>query len=119
MATAEIIKPVASKNMRIIGHNDMGKYGDSGEGMALHIGPNGRRTLFMAHLNAPGDFSAIDVTDPRNPTIIYSQERPHMNMRSNCLRIGGNTMLVSRQVNPPGDKPAGVEVFDIADPSKP
>jgi hypothetical protein len=119
MATAEIIKPVASKNMRIIGHNDMGKYGDSGEGMALHVGPNGKRTLFMAHLNAPGDFSAIDVSDPRNPTVIYSQELPHMNMRSNCLMIVGNTMLVCRQVNHPGDKPAGVEVFDVANPAQP
>ncbi len=117
--TTETIRPVDAKNMRIIGHNDLGKYGDCGEGMALHIGRNGRRTLFIAHLNAPGDFSALDVTDPRNPEVIYSQELPHMKMRSNCLMIVGDTMLVCRQVSVPGDKPAGVEVFNVADPSQP
>ena len=117
--TTETIKAIDSKNMRIIGHNDLGKYGDTGEGVAMHVGKNGRRTLFVAHLNAPGDFSAIDVSDPRVPEVIYSQELKNPKTRSNSLMIVGDTMLVCRQVNNPGDNPAGVEVFDIADPTKP
>ena len=79
----------------------------------------GRRTLFTAHLNAPGDFSAVDVTDPRKPEVIFSQELVNPKSRSNCLMIVGDSMAVSRQVVTPGDKPAGVEFFDIADPANP
>jgi hypothetical protein len=104
--------------MRIIGHNDLGKYGDCGEGIQIHVGKNGQRTLWVAHLNAPGDFSAVDVTDPRNPKVIYSQELPNPKSRSNSLMIVGDTMAVARQVTP-GDAPAGVELFDISDPTKP
>ena len=117
--TTEAIKAIDSKNMRIIGHNDLGRFGDCGEGMAMHIGKNGRRTLFTAHLNAPGDFSAVDVTDPRKPEVIFSQELVNPKSRSNCLMIVGDSMAVSRQVVTPGDKPAGVEFFDIADPANP
>jgi hypothetical protein len=116
--TTELIKAVDAKNMRIIGHHDLGKYGDCGEGIQIHVGRNGRRTLFVAHLNAPGDFSAVDVTDPRNPTVIYSQELPNPKARSNSLMIVGDLMAVARQV-PPGQEPAGVELYDISEPSAP
>jgi len=115
---AEEIKAISSNNMRIIGHNDLGKYGDCGEGIQIHVGKNGRRTLFLAHLNAPGDFSAVDVTDPRDPRVVYSQELVNPNGRSNSLMILGDTMAVARQV-PPGERPAGVEFFDISEPTQP
>lgn len=117
--TQEAIKAVDSKNMRIIGHNDLGKFGDCGEGLSMHLGKNGRRTLFVAHLNAPGDFSAVDVTDPRKPTVIYSQELPNPKSRSNCLMIVGDTMAVARQVVNVGDEKAGVELYDVSNPEAP
>jgi hypothetical protein len=105
-------------NMTLLSHNDLLGYGDGGEGMGMHI-KNGRRTLFLAHAFAPKDVTAVDVTDPRNPQVIFQSTLPHEDMRSNCLSISGDIMIVCRQAMKPGIKPAGIEIFDISDPANP
>jgi hypothetical protein len=114
MATAA----VEAKNMKLLAHDEMLGYGDGGEGIALHV-KNGRRTLFIAHAFAPKDVTAIDVTDPRSPKVLFQTALPHTDMRSNCLSISGDIMVVTRQAMRPGIKPAGIEVFDISDPANP
>jgi hypothetical protein len=110
---------IESKNMRLIAHNDLAGFGGCGEGIAMHVGKNGRRTLFMAQCFGPGDFTGVDVTDPKNPKTICQTTLPHSDMRSNSLMIVGDTMAVCRQVNKIGMKPAGLELFDISQPDKP
>jgi hypothetical protein len=105
-------------NMTLLAQNDLLGYGDGGEGMGMHI-KNGRRTLFIAHAFAPKDVTAIDVTDPRKPEVIFQSTLPHEDMRSNCLSISGDIMIVCRQAMKPGIKPAGIEIFDISDPANP
>lgn len=89
-----------------------------GEGLAVHAGRGGRRTLFAAAEHAPADFVAVDVSDPRRPSVIYRHEVPAM-VRSNNLAILGDLLAVTRQAKEPGGKPAGVEFFDISTPSMP
>ena len=89
-----------------------------GEGLAVHAGPAGRRTLFVAAEHAPADFVAVDVTDPRRPSVVYRHDIPP-GVRSNNLAIHGDLLAVTRQAKEPGGKPAGVEFFDIAEPARP
>ncbi len=43
---------------------------------------DGRRILWMAHESAPKNFTAVDVTDPRQPGMVVQTELPHMKVRS-------------------------------------
>ena len=114
----DLPKVLESNNMKLIGYNGLGDLGDCGEGVALQI-KNGRRYLYVAHLFAWGDFSVLDVTDPRDPKLICQTRLPHKEMRSNSLMIVGDVLAVARQVNKLGEKPAGVELFDVSDPANP
>jgi hypothetical protein len=38
-----------SRNMVLVGHNDLNGLGDGGEGLALQQLPDGRRILYLAH----------------------------------------------------------------------
>lgn len=105
-------------NMKLLAHHDLNGFGDGGEGIALHV-KGERRTLFIAHAFAPKDVTAVDVTDPRNPRLLWQTTLPHEDMRSNCLSISGDIMIVCRQAMKPGITPAGVEIFDISDPENP
>src|SRR2546430_14151337 len=90
--------------------------GGEGMGMVEHGGP---RTLFVAHESAPKNFPAVDVTDPRRPRVVYQQDLPHAGVRSNSLSVFGTLMAVAYQVASRGDTPAGIELFDVADPEHP
>ena len=113
---------VEARNMRLLAHNDLEKYGDCGEGVALHTGRGGRRTLYVAHLFAPGNFTGVDVADPKNPKVVCQTELPHKEMRANSLMIVGDTMAVCRQVNKLGDnpeQPRSIGFFDTSGPGSP
>jgi hypothetical protein len=66
-----------SKNMRLLGHNDLGGFGNCGEGMAIQLARDGRRVLWLGHESAPKNFTAVDVTDPRKPSVIVQTDLPH------------------------------------------
>jgi len=71
------------------------------------------------HESAPKNFTGIDVTDPRKPSVIVQTDLPHGDMRSNNLDLVGDLLVVPYQTSRVGLKPAGVEFFDVSDPSKP
>ncbi len=107
-------------NMKLIAHHDMGGFGGVGEGMGMQKTKDGRRVMWLGHEAAPKNFTAIDVTDPRNPKMIIQTELPHGKMRSNNLEVFGDTMFVAHQIR--GDRgmtPAGFDIWDIATPEKP
>src|SRR5207249_11841335 len=64
-----------SKNMRLLGHNDLGGFGNGGEGMAIQLARDGRRVIWLGHESAPKNFTAVDVTDPRKPSVIVQTDR--------------------------------------------
>ena len=109
----------ASLNMKLLAHDTLDGFGGMGEGMAIQCLPGGRRVLWLAHENAPKNFTAVDVTEPRAPRIVAQTELPHASMRSNSLEVSGNLMAVAYQVSKPGLAPAGFELFDIRVPERP
>jgi hypothetical protein len=106
-------------NMKLLAHDELGGFGNIGEGMSLQLAKGGRRILWLAHESAPKNFTAVDVSDPRRPKVILQQDLPHRQMRSNSLEICGDVMAVAYQTATTGKTPAGIELFDIAAPEQP
>ena len=108
-----------SRNMTLLAHHTLNGFGGMGEGMAMQLARDGRRVLWLAHESAPKNFSAVDVTEPREPKVITQVDLPHAQMRSNSLEVSGDLMAVAYQVSQLGLKPAGFELFDISVPERP
>jgi hypothetical protein len=112
------MRMLESTGMRMLGHHDLGGYGTCGEGTALLV-RGGRRYLYIANERGPVNFSVVDVTDPRSPELLAQTRLPHPDVRSNSLALGDDLLLVAYQVARRGLQPAGIEVFDLADPVTP
>ena len=56
-----------------------------GEGMSVQMAKDGRRIIWLAHESAPKNFTAVDVSDPRNPKVVVQTDLPQPYMRSNSL----------------------------------
>jgi hypothetical protein len=108
-----------SKNMKLLAHHELGGFGNVGEGMAIQLARDGRRVLWLAHESAPKAVTAVDVTDPRKPSVITQTDLPHDRMRSNSLDLVGDLLVVAYQTSGVGMTPAGFEIFNVADPSTP
>ncbi|MBO0821058.1 MAG: hypothetical protein J2P26_09440 [Nocardiopsaceae bacterium] len=105
--------------MRLIGRNDLAGRGHCGEGIALLAARN-RKYLYVAHERGPVNFSVLDVTDPARPDLLTQTLLPHDGVRSNSLALGDDLLIVAYQVREPGQRPAGIEVFDLSeDPAEP
>src|SRR5688572_27634189 len=109
-----------SLNMKLLGHHDMGGFGGMGEGMGMQKTKDGRRVIWLGHEGAPKNFTAIDVTDPKNMKMIVQTELPHNKMRSNSLEVFGDTLYVAHQIRGEfGMTPAGFDIWDISKPETP
>ncbi len=108
-----------TRNFKLIAHHDLGGFGGLGEGMSIQIAKDGRRILWLAHESAPKNFTALDVTDPKNPRMVVQTELPQAYMRSNSLEVTGDIMVVAYQTQKAGQQPAGMEIFDISVPEQP
>src|SRR5512132_1219 len=107
-------------NMKLIAHHEMGGFGGVGEGMGMQKTKDGRRVMWLGHEAAPKNFTAIDVTDPKNLKMIVQTELPHSKLRSNSLEVFGDTLFVAHQSRGErGMTPAGVDIWDISTPEKP
>jgi hypothetical protein len=106
-------------NFRLIGHHELAGFGGMGEGMSIQIAKDGRRILWLAHESAPKNFTAVDVSDPRNPKLVVQTDLPQSFMRSNSLEVVDSIMAVAYQTQKPGQQPAGFELFDISVPEQP
>src|SRR5919109_4428653 len=95
----------SSKNLRLLAHHDMGGFGNGGEGMAIQLARDGRRVLWLGHESAPKNFTAIDVSDPRKPSLIVQSDLPHGDMRSNNLDLVGDLLVVAYQTSRVGFTP--------------
>jgi hypothetical protein len=107
-------------NMKLVSHHDLGGFGGIGEGMGMQKTPDGRRIIWLGHEAAPKNFTALDVTDPKNPRMIIQTELPHGKMRSNSLDVCGDVMIVAHQIRGErGMTPAGFDLWDISKPEEP
>ena len=107
------------RGMRLLSTLSLGEGMAGGEGLAMHVGADGGRTLFVASEKAPYDFVVVDVSHPSSPSVIYRHELAGPHVRSNNLAIHNDLLAVTRQVKEKGASPAGVEFFDISDPRQP
>ena len=106
-------------NFKLLAQNDLAGFGGMGEGIGVQIAKDGRRIAWIAHESAPKNFTGVDVSDPRNPKVVVQTDLPEMHMRSNSLDVSGDIMAVAYQTKKVGQKPAGLELFDISVPEKP
>src|SRR5512138_3687108 len=106
-------------NMKLLAQHTLNGHGGMGEGMSMQLTRDGRRILWLAHESAPKNFTAVEVSDPRQPKVVVQTDLPHAQMRSNSLETVGDVMAVAYQVSQPGLPNAGVELFDISAPEKP
>src|SRR5205085_9158328 len=83
--------------VKLIGHNSLDGFGGMGEGMSMQLTKDGRRILWLAHESAPKNFTSVDVTDPKNPTIVSRADLPASHMRSNSLETVGDIMAIAYQ----------------------
>ena len=104
--------------MRQLGRHDLGGHGNCGEGIAV-LERGGRRYLYLAHERGPANFSVLDVTDPTAPRLLTQTMLPHRSVRSNSLAVSGELLVVAYQVDRPGERPAGIEVYDLSRPAEP
>jgi len=107
------------RNMRLLAQHPLDGFGNCGEGLAIQLTRDKRRVLWIAHESAPKNVTAVDVTNPRKPTVLVQTALPHERMRSNSLDLVGDLLVVAYQTQAPGLTPAGFEIFDVADPAKP
>ena len=103
-------------NFKLLAQNDLGGFGGMGEGMSVQIAKDGRRIIWLAHESAPKNFTGVDVTDPRKPKVVVQTDLPQAFMRSNSLELSGDIMAVAYQTQKTGQKPAGLELFDVSVP---
>src|SRR2546421_12943421 len=92
-------EPVPSQNMKLLAHHTLNGYGGMGEGMGMQMAKDGRRILWLAHESAPKNFTAVDVTDPRQPNVVVQTDLAHAKMRSDSLEASGNLMAVAYQTS--------------------
>src|SRR5947208_14467427 len=83
-----------SKNMRLLGHNDLGGFGNCGEGLAIQLARDGRRVIWLGHESPPKNFTAVHVTDPGKPPVIVQTDLPHREMRRHHLALVGTLPAV-------------------------
>ncbi|MDP6453632.1 MAG: hypothetical protein QF898_10020, partial [SAR202 cluster bacterium] len=114
-----ITRGAESKNMKLISQHELNGFGNGGEGMGLQVASDGRRIMYIAHEQAPKDFTSVDVTDPKNPKIVAQTDLPHSDVRSNSLAVYEDLLLVAYQTSRPGLQPAGFGTYDISDPENP
>jgi hypothetical protein len=105
--------------MRLLGQHPLNGFGNCGEGTAVQMTRDGRRVLWIAHESPPKNVTAVDVSNPKKMTMIAQTDLPHDRMRSNSLDVVGDLLVVAYQTGAVGMKPAGFEIFDVSDPSKP
>src|SRR5712692_3147355 len=106
-------------NMKLVSHHELQGFGGIGEGMGMQLARDGRRILWLAHESAPKNFTAVDVTDPKNLRVVVQTELPHAKVRSNSLDVVVDTMAVAYQTSAVNTKPAGFDLFDISTPERP
>jgi len=94
-------------NFKLLAQHQLHGFGAMGEGMAVQIAADGRRIIWLAHESAPKNFTAVDVSDPRRPTVVIQTDLRQSFMRSNSLEISGNLMAVAYQTQKAGQQPAG------------
>src|SRR5690606_15336645 len=108
-----------ANNFKLLAQHKAGEAPNLGEGIGMKITRDGRRIMYIAHEHPPVAFSIFDVTEPREPKLVWQLRTPHREVRGNSLALRGDLLLTAYQVYKPGLKPAGFQVYDVSNPVEP
>lgn len=108
-----------SHNLRLLARSTLNGAPNTGEGTAMKVTDDGRYLFYIANEHPPIAMSILDVTDPSSPEVVWQLPTEHDRVRGNSLAVHGDTLVMASQVLEPGEKPAGVFIFDISDPVNP
>lgn len=107
------------RGLTLVARHDLGGAPNGGEGMAMKVLEDGRHLLYVANDSPPQAMCILDVTRPESPDLVWQLPLPHDRVRGNSLSIHGDLLLLANQVQEKGDAPAGLRIFDLADPTSP
>jgi hypothetical protein len=107
------------RNLTLLAQHDLGGAPNAGEGIAMKVTRDGRHLLYIAHENPPMAFSILDVSDPRDPRLVWQLPVPNKEVRGNSLALAGDLLLLAYQVTRTGERPAGFQIFDVSNPVQP
>src|SRR5258708_17084399 len=74
-------------NFKLLAHHELGGFGGMGEGMAVQGAQGGRPIIWLAHENAPKNFTPVDASDPRKPKVVLQTAPPASFHRPNLLAL--------------------------------
>ena len=100
-------------NLRLVGHEPMGSEGD-----LMHVNLHDGHA-FVGHMSDRGT-SIVDVRDPRRPRLVGRIPSPP-NTHGHKVQVVDDVLLVNRERIPgtSGRHVAGLDVFDVAQPTRP
>jgi hypothetical protein len=84
-----------ARNMRLLAQHPLDGFGNIGEGMCIQLTRDRRRILWLAHESPPKNVTAVDVTNPKKPAVIFQTDLPHERMRSNNLDVVGDILVIA------------------------
>ncbi len=113
------METASARGLRLVGHHDLGGFGDGmqvlREGDALYVG----------HFGTSGmGTSILDVSDPAAPELVRQWRAPP-GTHTHKVQVADGLLLVNHEVfpygssPPPGQAPAGLAVYRLADPFAP
>ncbi len=109
-----------SKNMRLVGHTDLGGQGD---GMHVNVVDGYAYVGHMGHTDA--GTSVVDVSNPAKPRLVTQLGRP-AGTHTHKVQVVGDVLVVNHERNPwerwgEGERSwsAGVAIYDVSRPEQP
>lgn len=111
-------RAVESRNMRIVGHDDL-----AGTGDCMHVNVVGGHA-FIGHQGYTSvGTSIVDVSDPSSPRLLTQIPRP-AGTHTHKVQVVGDVMIVNHERNrfeaePTTSWSAGLAVYDISRPAEP
>ena len=106
--------PEESSGFTLIGHSDLGGYGDG-----MQVMPFGE-VLYVGHFGPSGmGTSILDISDPTSPKIVRQWEAPP-GSHTHKVQIADGLLLVNHELfRSEGPAPVGVAIYELSDPFEP
>jgi hypothetical protein len=103
-----------SSGFRLIGHSDLGGYGDG-----MQVMPNGD-ALYVGHFGPSGmGTSILDISDASQPALVRQWPAPP-GSHTHKVQVADGMLVVNHELfRSEGPAPVGMALYDLADPFEP
>ncbi|MBI4488220.1 MAG: hypothetical protein HY694_03985 [Deltaproteobacteria bacterium] len=122
---AEPPRKAEAKNVRLISYLDLGPNGTGTQILMQRKTINGveRKFLYIGGIGQKGlGFHVVDVTNPRSPRIVKQMPKSQPNTSDGKIQLFGDILITRNETRvrrTGGEGPAGIRLYDIADPTNP